>query len=84
MTKELEKLRQELAAYSEQDPVEMDKKKEETQKFRSDAEKFTDHIFSMEGWLKDSTSGDKELMSGILRECYGDNFDEEEGGLREL
>jgi hypothetical protein len=84
LTKELERLRQDLAAYSEQDPVEMDKKKEETQEFRNRAEKYTDHILSMEGWLKESTGGDKEQLSGILRQCYDDEFDEEEGGLREL
>jgi hypothetical protein len=62
----------------------MDKKKEETRKFKEEAEKYTDHILSMQGWLKDSTGGDKEQMSGIMRQCYGDEFDEEEGGLREL
>jgi hypothetical protein len=84
LTKELEKLRQDLAAYSEQDPVETDKKKKETQEFRIQAEKYTDHILSMEGWLKESSGGDKEQMSGISRQYYRDEFDEEEGGLREL
>ncbi|KAF2877814.1 Mnd1 family-domain-containing protein [Massariosphaeria phaeospora] len=84
LTKELEKLRQDLAAYSEQDPVEMDKKRDEAHKFRNDAEKHTDQILSMEGWLKDHLGGDKEQLGSIMQMCYGDEFDEEEGGLREL
>ncbi|KAF2281009.1 meiotic nuclear division protein 1 [Westerdykella ornata] len=84
LTKELEVLRKELAAYSEHDPVEMERKSLETRKFRDDAEKYTDHILSMEGWLKEQMGGDREQMANIMRECYGDEFDEEEGGLREL
>ncbi|KAF2474819.1 meiotic nuclear division protein 1, partial [Lindgomyces ingoldianus] len=84
LTKELENLRMELAAYSEQDPVEMDRMNAETQQFKNDAEKWTDQILSMEGWLKGQTGGDKEQMSSIMRTYYGDEFDEEEGGLREL
>ncbi|KAF2255474.1 meiotic nuclear division protein 1 [Trematosphaeria pertusa] len=84
LTKELEKLRQELAAYSEQDPVEMEKKRNETQLSRNEVEKYTDQVLSMEGWLKEQTGGDLEQMSNIKRMYYGDEFDEEEGGLREL
>ncbi|KAF2710550.1 meiotic nuclear division protein 1 [Pleomassaria siparia CBS 279.74] len=84
LTKELENLRQDLAAYSEQDPAEMDRKKEETQKFRLEAEMFTDQILSMESWLKEHTGGDKEQMTNIKQMYYGEEFDEEEGGLREL
>jgi hypothetical protein len=84
LTKELEQLRQELAAYSEQDPVEMEKKSSETQRFRSDVEKYTDQILSMEGWLKAQIGGDPEQLNHLKREHYGEEFDEEEGGLREL
>ncbi|KAF2200120.1 meiotic nuclear division protein 1 [Delitschia confertaspora ATCC 74209] len=84
LTKELEALRSELAAYSEQDPVEMDKKSQETVHYRLEAEKWTDQILSMEGWLKEHTGGDKEQMTNIARQYYGEEYDEEEGGLREL
>jgi hypothetical protein len=80
----LEDLRKDVVAYSEHDPVEMDKKNGEIQKCRADAEVFTDHILSMEGWLKQQMGGDREQMDNIKRMCYGDEFDEEEGGLREL
>ena len=84
LTKTLERLRIELAAYSEHDPVEMEKKADETKRARIDAEKFTDHIFSMEGWLKENLCGDREALFQFQRNLYGDEFDEEEQGLREL
>jgi hypothetical protein len=84
LTKELEKLRTELAAYSEQDPVEVEKKAAETQKARSDAEKTTDHIYSMESWIRNHTSADPGLTVHVLKTLYDDEYDEEEGGLREL
>jgi hypothetical protein len=84
LTKELEALRQELAAYSEQDPVEVEKKRNETQLFRNNVEKYTDQILSMEGWLKEHMGGDPESFSQMKRMLYEDEFDEEEGGLREL
>jgi hypothetical protein len=80
----LESLHKDLAAYSEHDPIEIDKKTEETQRFRAEAETFTDQILSMEGWLREHTGGDKEQMGNLMRTYYGDEFDEEEGCLREL
>lgn len=84
MTKELEKLRTELAAYSEQDPVEVEKKAAETQRARDDAENFTDQIYSMESWIRSKFSGNLEAVLNIMKMLYDDEFDEEEGGLREL
>ncbi|KAF2645668.1 meiotic nuclear division protein 1 [Massarina eburnea CBS 473.64] len=84
LTKELEKLRQELAAYSEQDPVEVEKKRHETQQLQMKADKYTDQILGMEGWLKEHAGGDAESFSQMKHMLYGDEFDEEEGGLREL
>jgi hypothetical protein len=84
LTKELEKLRTELAAYSEQDPVEMEKKDAETQQSRLDAEKFTDQILVMQGWLKQTIGQDAENFTNLLKSIYDDEYDEEEQGLREL
>ena len=56
----------------------------ETQKARSDVETFTDQIYSMEGWIKQQVSGDAESFLHIKKTLYGDDFDEEEGGLREI
>lgn len=84
LSKDLEKLRIELAAYSEHDPVEVEKKTAETQQARLDAEKFTDHIYSMEGWLQKQCALDPVAMKEFREANYGDEFDEESGGLREL
>jgi len=85
LTTELEKLRSELSAYSEQDPVEMEKKAIEAQQCRTSADKFSDQILTMEGWLKDQMgAADREQMLGILISFYEAEFDEEEQGLRML
>jgi hypothetical protein len=84
LTKEVEQLRMELAAYSEQDPVEVERMAAETQKARNDAEKFTDHIYSMEGWIKNLCCGDLASLTETKKLLYQDEFDEDEGGLREL
>lgn len=84
LVKELENLRLELATYCEQDPVEMDRKRNETQKLRDEVETYTDQILSMESWLKEQMGGDLEALSNLKRMYYGGEYDEEEGGLREL
>jgi len=84
LTKELDKLRTELAAYSEQDPAEVEKKAAETQKARDDANNFTDQIYSMESWIKKQGTMAPAEFELVLKMLYGDEFDEEEGGLREL
>jgi hypothetical protein len=83
LTKEAEKLRTELAAYSEFDPVELDMKLEDTRRSRAAADKFTEHIYCMESWLKEQIP-DRESQIGILKDLYGDEWDEEDGCLREL
>ncbi|OCL06247.1 meiotic nuclear division protein 1 [Glonium stellatum] len=84
LLKELEVLRQELARYNEDDPVEVDKKRLETKQYKWDAEKRTEHIQSIEGWLKEQTGGDKDQMMNIMKTYYGDQFNEEDECLREL
>lgn len=83
LSEEVEKLRTELAAYSEYDPVELDKKIEDTRRSRAAADKFTEHIHCMEGWLKERVP-DREGQVGVFKELYGDEWDDEDGGLREF
>lgn len=84
LTKKLEQLRHEVASYGEQDPLEVDKRKHEAQQYQAQVDHYTDHILSMEGWLRERLGGDAEQMRQTKRILYGDEFDEEEGGLREL
>ncbi|KAE8829049.1 hypothetical protein PTNB73_05821 [Pyrenophora teres f. teres] len=83
LAKEVEKLRTELAAYSEQDPVEMEKKTSDTQQARLEAEKFTDQILMMQGWFKQQVGGGEDYLN-MLKGLFGHEYDEEEQGLREL
>ena len=80
---ETEALRRELATYSDNDPVELEKKANEVAGWKVETENFTDDIYSMEGWLKDQLGGG-EGFTAMLQETYGKDFDEEVGGLKEL
>lgn len=84
LAKELETTRTELAAYKENDPVEVEKRKELARSRKAEAEKWTEQILSMEGWFKKQVGGDKVQFAGMKQNWYGDEFDEEEGELREL
>lgn len=83
LVQQVDKLRAELATYSEHDPVELSKKAEETTRLRIAAEKFTEGICCMEGWLRDRVL-ERAIQAGLLKELYGDEWDDEDGGLREL
>lgn len=84
LTGEMEGLRCELSGYSENDPVEVERKRQRIGECRGEAEKWTEQIQSMEGWFKDQVGGDREQLTGLKRNFYGDEFDEEEQGLKEL
>ncbi|CRL17206.1 Meiotic nuclear division protein 1 [Penicillium camemberti] len=56
---------------------------EELAGFRQQALQWTDNIYILEEYLCKLASGDRQIIEGILRECYGDEYVDEEG-LREL
>jgi chromosome segregation ATPase len=74
-----------LAAYSDNDPTELERKKEEVKRCKEEAEKWTEEIYSMESYLKKMAGGDEGLKVK-LREIYEDfgELDDEEGVLREI
>jgi len=80
---ELKALRKDLAAYSDNDPTELERKRKDIPKYKLEAEQYTDEIYSMEGWFKDKGQGD-EAIAALRMSLYGDEYDEEEGILREL
>ncbi|KAH9878486.1 hypothetical protein IAQ61_001758 [Plenodomus lingam] len=85
LQKDIEKLRHELNAYSEQDPVEMEKKVMETTQLREDVGKFSDQILTMEAWLNAQLGGgDREQVLNVLKMLYVDEYDEEDQSLREV
>jgi hypothetical protein len=84
LLKETETLRSELASYSENDPVEVERRKEQIRQHRLKAEKWTEQIQSMETWVKKTACADKDIFLSMKKNWYGEEFDEEEGGLKEL
>ena len=74
LKKEFENLRQMLATCREQDLVEMERKREETHKFKDEIDKYTDQILIMEGWPRGHTGSDKEQRLTIMQMCNGDEF----------
>lgn len=81
---ELENVRHELAAYSDNDPTELEHKIKEADELRRFAEYYTDDICSMEGWLKDALTGNAEALSATLEAVYDKEYDEEARTLKEL
>lgn len=83
LREEVEGLRRELVGYRDGDPGEVLKKKKDVEMFRERAERWTDNVGVLEGWLKGVLGGDRERMEGIRKMFYGDEYMEGEG-LREL
>ncbi|KAJ5954728.1 hypothetical protein N7501_009007 [Penicillium viridicatum] len=52
---------------------------EELAEFRQQALQWTDNIYILEEYLRKLASGDRQIIEGILRECYGDEYVDEEG-----
>lgn len=81
---EAEATRRELAAYSDNDPVKLERKAMEATVWKVAAEECTDDIYSMEGWLKSAVGGDGEGFAAMLEQVYDKEFDVEGKTLREL
>ena len=52
---------------------------EELAEFRQQALQWTDNIYILEEYLRKLARGDRQIIESILRECYGDEYVEEEG-----
>ena len=76
-------LKKELASYANADPGEVKRKVNEAEMFKAAAERWTDNVLSLEGYLSKMLGGDKQAMDELRRECYGAEFVEGEA-LAEL
>ncbi|KAK4863596.1 hypothetical protein LT330_002374 [Penicillium expansum] len=47
--------------------------------FRQQALQWTDNIYILEEYLRKLASGDRHLVEGVLRDCYGDEYVDGEG-----
>lgn len=55
---------------------------EELAGFRQQTLQWTDNIYMLEEYLRKLAGGDRQIIEGVLRECYGDEY--VDGGLCEL
>lgn len=84
LAEEVQSLREELASYSENDPAEADRKRNEATQAKALAEKWTEQAYALESWLINTIGGDREQMIAMKMEWYRDEYDEEGEGLKEL
>lgn len=77
-------LKVDLAAYEDGDPLVLQGKYEQIQEMKDAAEVWTDNCYILEGYMRNQLAMIKEESVGLLRECYGTEFIEEQGGLAEL
>ena len=81
LTSDTQALQQQLAAYSDNDPTELERKRNELTSRMAETEQYTDEIYSMEAWFK-SNGQEEEGMIFLRKSLYGDELDED-GVLRE-
>ena len=82
-TEQVEALREELEGYSNGDPTQLLRKREEVEELKARAQKWTDNILCIEAYLRELTSGDQGVLEGIREEYYEGEYVIGEG-LREL
>ena len=79
----VEALRTELEGYSNGDPTQMLRKRDEVEELKAQAQKWTDNIHCIEAYLREITGGDQGILEGIREEYYESEYVAGEG-LREL
>lgn len=81
---EVGRLQEELERFMAADGAAgVERKEADIRSCKAAAEMWTDNIYVLEGYLKKLTGGDREVLEAVRRECYGEEYVEEEG-LREL
>jgi len=73
LLKETETLDNELAGYSDNDPIEVLRKVEETKKLKESAIRWTDNIEAMECFLVNMTR-DRAMINNIMQDVCGDEY----------
>ena len=83
LNRQVTTLETELEGYKDSDPGVIKTMQEETKSAKEKAERWTDNIDVVQGWLLDKMGGDREQMNNLQREVYGPEYVEGEG-LAEL
>ena len=76
---EVDALEAELGLYKDNDPMELGWKKEETRALRASAHRWTDNIYSLEGYYLDITGRDYQALAQLQLMLYGSEFQEGQG-----
>ena len=76
---EVASLEKELEGYRESDPGVVTALQEETGVMKEKAQRWTDNIDVVEGWLLEKMGGDREQMEALKREVYAMDYVEGEG-----
>ena len=83
LAKDVALLRNELALYRDSDPHVLNEKKKALAEITTNTSRLTDNIYAMEKKMKELVP-DKQQAREMKKQMYGDEFDAEEDGLREL
>ena len=83
LQEEMGTLSGELEQYRDGDPGEVVRKRDEVKRLREKAERWTDNVGLLEGWLLRMLGGDRDALEDMRRGLYEGEYVEEEG-LREL
>jgi len=83
LQEEVRLLKEELEQYKDGDPGEVVKRSEEVNGLREKAERWTDNIGLLEGWLLRMLGGDRVALEDMKRGLYEEEYVEGEG-LKEL
>ena len=79
LSDEVNTLKKELAGYADADPGELERKVKEVKAFKAKAERWTDNLMLVEGYMIKLMGGDTSALDGLRRECYGEQYIEGEG-----
>lgn len=83
LSNEVITLKKELAGHADADPGEVERKLKEVEAFKAKAERWTDNLMLVEGYMIKLMGGDTMALDALRRECYGEQYVEGEG-LAEL
>ncbi|KAL9086001.1 MAG: hypothetical protein Q9159_004394 [Coniocarpon cinnabarinum] len=84
LTEANQALQVELAKHADADPAVAARRQKDVAALRNEAELYTDQILEMEQYLRDDLQMDGEGLMMLKQELYGEEYDGEEEGLREL
>ncbi|CAK4029823.1 MFS general substrate transporter like [Lecanosticta acicola] len=79
---DLKALEKELESYSDNDPVELERKRSGAKVMKTELDQVTDDIYSLEKWFK-VNAGD-EAVAALRMGTYGGEWDSEECDFKEL